>query len=113
MLSYMVPSPIEDKPPVAPVVSNKNGLQLVLDTHLSRNGGISASPNGGIPNGNANSCQKKIIKNGNVASAASSNSSLNSNADIPAVHASTTVTCGEKAKTRIANGSTKQTSLKR
>lgn len=108
MLSYMVPSPIEDKPPLAPVVSNKNNLQLVLENHMNKNGNVPMTVT--IPNGNVNT-HKKIIKNTNIVSAESSNSSLNSSSDIPSVHGSTPN--AEKPKTKMANGSAKQTTLKR
>lgn len=112
MLSYMVPSPIEDKPPVSPTVSSKNGLQLVLDTHIGKNGDISVSNS--ILNGNAanSAAQKKIIKSSTIASAGSSNSSLNSSTDIPSVHGCMNTPASDKPKTRIANGATK-TTLKR
>ncbi|XKL63918.1 hypothetical protein PGB90_006282 [Kerria lacca] len=74
MLSYMVPSPNQDKPPTAPAVSNKNI---------------------------------------NISSADSSNSSLNSNSDVPSVQGSTNAMCLEKTKTKISNDNTKQTTLKR
>ena len=107
MLSYMVPSPIEDKPPVAPVVSNKNTLRLVLENHVNRNGNVTMAS---IPNGNV-STHKKIIKNSSMTSAESSNSSLNSSTDIPSVHGSTPSV--EKPKAKLTNGSVKQTTLKR
>lgn len=110
----MVPSPIEDKPPLAPAVSNKNGLQLVLENHINKNGGISLQSNNVISNGGTNNTSyKKIIKNSAVTSADSSNSSLNSTGDIPSVHGSLNTPCAEKPKTRIANGTGKQTTLKR
>lgn len=107
MLSYMVPSPIDDKPPVAPVVSSKNNLQLVLENHV-RNGNVPMANS--IPNGNAHT-HKKIIKNSTITSAESSNSSLNSSSDIPSVHGSTNN--AEKPKVKMVNGSAKQTTLKR
>ncbi|KAK7590995.1 hypothetical protein V9T40_002608 [Parthenolecanium corni] len=109
MLSYMVPSPIEDKPPVSPTVSSKNGLQLVLDTHIGKNGDISVSNS--ILNGNATNAvtQKKIIKSSTIASAGSSNSSLNSSTDIPSVHGCMNSSASEKPRTRIANGASKTT----
>lgn len=120
----MVPSPIEDKPPVGPpAISNKNGLQLVLENHITKNGDITLpTTHTTITNGSANTSYKKIIKNCNThpteASAASSNSSLNSaTGDIPAVHGaiSNTVTPSTEKppKSRIANGTGKQTTLKR
>lgn len=110
MLSYMVPSPIEDKPPLAPVVSNKNNLQLVLGNHVNKNGNVSLPPN--IPNGNA-IVHKKIIKNSNITSAESSNSSLNSSGDFPSVHGSGNTPNSEKSKMKVANDNVKQTMLKR
>lgn len=125
MLSYMVPSPIDDKPPVAPPPT-KNGLQLALDSnHLTSNGVVSNSTtttiihlNGGAVSdrlSTTSSCQKKIIKNNVAGSTNSSNSSLNSNNnDLPSVHGATnTSSFADRTRTRIANGNTKQTALKR
>lgn len=111
----MVPSPIEDKPPLSPAVSNKNGLQLVLENHVNKNGGIPLY-NNVISNGttnNNNTSYKKIIKNSAVASADSSDSSLNSTSDIPSVHGVGNTPSVEKPKIRIANGTGKQATLKR
>lgn len=111
----MVPSPIEDKPPLSPAVSNKNGLQLVLENHVNKNGGIHLY-NNVISNGatnNNNISYKKIIKNSTLASADSSDSSLNSTSDIPSVHGVGNTPSVEKPKIRIANGTGKQATLKR